>query len=148
MGVSTDAILAFGFDLGEELPEGLRNYKGEPDEDDEDGFEFCELIRHEAGIAGYPGEVETEEERKARWAACSAAENEYPVELIYHCSYDYPMYFLSVRGTQRTANRGYPTAVEMCAPVAQEKIDAMRAFCERYGIEWQEPRWFIFSMWG
>jgi len=66
---------------------------------------------------------------------------------VTHCSYDYPMHFLALRGTKTRAARGYPQAVTAEAP-SPEQIAAMRQFCEQYGIEWHEPAWHIFSLWG
>lgn len=142
MGVSTDAIIAFGFDLGEETPSFLK-----PNGDDESSIEFEEFVTNEAGI-NYPdgfryGTPEYTAYSEARDAALKAC----PVDVVMHCSYDYPMYFLAVRGTEVNASRGNPKKVE------QQQIDftavgAMREWCKNHGVEWQEPAWHIFSMWG
>jgi hypothetical protein len=149
MGVSTDAILAFGFDLGdaEDMSLAERFGAAERDEDEED-FDFDDWIARQAGAiypAGHSGIDSPEyraysEKRDAAIAAC-------PVEVITHCSYDYPMHFLALRGTERKAWRGHPVKVETPAPDAS-RLAAMRAFCEQHGIEWQEPAWHIFSLWG
>jgi hypothetical protein len=54
------------------------------------------------------------------------------------------MYFLAVRGTSTRASRGYPEVVNTDSP----NYAAMKEFCERYSIQWQEPQWHIFSLWG
>lgn len=146
MGVSTDAILAFGFDLGDEDDGTLaERFSAEEDGDD---FDFDDWIAKQAGAiypAGHAGidspeYVSYSEKRNAALAAC-------PVEVITHCSYDYPMHFLALRGTEARAWRGHPRSVQT-EPPQPERISAMRAFCEEHGIEWQEPQWHIFSMWG
>lgn len=57
------------------------------------------------------------------------------------------MYFLALRGSKTTARRGSPEKVATNPPDPQT-IAAMRKFCEEHGIEWEEPAWHIFSMWG
>jgi hypothetical protein len=141
MGVSTDALMAFGFDLGEELPESFTAYLG--DDENGEGFEADEfLLRdYDAGIPEW-----TPDGPPDYWHKRSEALGKLPVEIIAHCSGEYPMYFLAVRGTECQARRGYPSeAVQR--DIALREIGAMRAFCEKHGIEWQEPRWHIFSMW-
>jgi hypothetical protein len=131
MGTSTDAILAFGFDLGEELPEALTQM----DEDADEAWDFEAWLEDRLGL--------TDKEYKERRAAIDA----FPFDLVIHCSYDYPMYFLAARGTEQTAKRGYPEAVAM-KEATPEQAHAMRNFCEEFGIEWSEPKWHIFSLWG
>lgn len=137
MGQSTNAIMAFGFDLGEELPESFTY-------EDEDGeFEMDKFLAQDFGIdmpEWTPG-VGSEFFDKER-----AAISKIPVEIIDHCSGDYPMHFLAVRGTENSARRGYPEKAPQ-RPIEQSEIDALRAFCEKHDIEWQEPCWHIFSMW-
>jgi hypothetical protein len=148
MGVSTDAILAFGFNLLDE-EESLAALFGEQSKDDDgEAFEFDDWIARQAGATypeGHSGINSPEyrayaAKRDAAIAAC-------PVEIITHCSYDSPMYFLALRGTETRAWRGSPKAVET-PPPAPEQIDAMLAFCVSHRIEWKEPAWHIFSLWG
>lgn len=143
MGTSTNAILAFGFDLGEELPEAFQDSDG-----DGDNFDFDEWLNKKAG-AIYPVDHAgiKSPEYQAYSTACKAARAASPVDFITHCSYDYPMYFLAVPGTQTTARRGYPETVGT-PDVPPEAVAAMRKFCDEHSIEWQEPSWHIFSLWG
>ena len=147
MGVSTDAILAYGFDLGEEEDQSMAERFGAQVEDGE-SFDFEDWVAGRSG-AVYPaghGGIDSPEyrayaaKRDAAIAAC-------PVEMVMHCSYDYPMYFLAIRGTESRARRGYPQAV-VAGEVAPELVASARAFCEAHGIDWKEPAWHIFSMWG
>lgn len=143
MSTSTNAILAFGFNLtGED--EDIKEIFGV---DEEEEFDFEEWLLEEAGViypAGHAGidspeYVAYSSASKAAIAAC-------PVELVMHCSAEYPMHFLAVRGTVKMAHRGYPQAITTWMP-EQERIDAARAFCDELGIEWQESQWHIFSFW-
>lgn len=143
MGVSTNAILAFGFDLGEEWPEGLAT----PDNDEESGeSNWIDFLNSISGLT----EPETTNYKDpawpAHWAAQRAFEKAYPVTVEEHCSGESPMYFLALRGSVTSARRGYPTAIETPI-VAAEQWQALKTFCDTYGIPWQEPKWHIFSMW-
>lgn len=141
MGVSTDALLAFGVDLGDEYPESLLN------EDDEGDFEswvldHVGLARPTVSDYGHPD-----------WVAYFAKRNEiletFPVDLELHCSYDYPMYILCVRGTRKRASRGSPESLDASAlTVTPEQVAAFKAFCEEHDIDAGEPGWLLFSMWG
>lgn len=71
-----------------------------------------------------------------------------PADMVMHCSYDYPMYILAVRGTETTASRGYPETLDDALPtVPSEKIDAFKAWCAERGID-GDPKWILCSMWG
>jgi len=136
MGQSTDALMAFGFDLGEEMPESFTY-------DEDDGFEADEFLLRDYDVTipeWTPGIGQDYWRKKDELIAGL------PVEIITHCSGEYPMYFLAVRGTEHQARRGYPEKAPQRA-IEQSEIDALRAFCEKHGIEWQEPSWHIFSMW-
>jgi hypothetical protein len=132
MGQSTNAILAFGFDLGEfeDLPQSLQIAM------EEDGdFEWDKFLYEDYGIEPIDDYVKQE-----------AALKQVPIEVIYHCSNSYPMYFLSVRGTKQTALRGYPKAVTKMLTVP-DAHQALRDFCTKHSITYQEPAWHIFSYW-
>lgn len=131
MTQSTNAILAFGFDLGEELPDAFV---------DDEGFDFEAWAEKQAGMEWTPNDEGYFKRRDAMLA-------DLPVKIETHCSADSPMYFLALNGMGTLAHRGYPQAVEMPAPTV-EQIDAMLSFCEKHGIDWQEPKWHIFSYWG
>lgn len=143
MGQSTNAILAFGFDLGEELSEPLQSLMGEHESDTD------EVLAADAGIT-LP-QYESGCDYKAYSAAKDAGLAQLKIDMIPHCSGEYTMYFLAARGSDKKAFRGDPCALDAddldAGKFGQETIDAMRAFCERHSIEWQEPKWHIFSMW-
>lgn len=125
MGVSTDGILVFGIDLGEELPEFLEEFE-------DTWWDFTDSI---SGETDY----------KKR----SAFRDKFPVDLVRYCSYEYPMYILAVNGTETTVSRGYVEEIDpQQLTVEAEKIAALKNFCEEYGIEYSEPKWLLCSMWG
>lgn len=129
MGISSDGVLYFGFQVGgeEEKPEWM------------EGFEdFDDFLVAKAGLA----EDSPYEDRKKIIEAC-------PADLQLFCSYDYPMYVLGVRGAEHRAYRGNiveigPTQLS----VSQIKVDAFKGWCFANGIDWQEPKWLLCSMYG
>jgi hypothetical protein len=84
MGTSTDAILAFGVDLGEEVPKWVWDFAGVKQSGDDDGMSELDL---------------GEELEKAG------------LTIIFHCSCDCPMYVLAAHGSEIRAWRGSPQAV-------------------------------------
>lgn len=71
-----------------------------------------------------------------------------PVELVMHCSYDYPMYILAVKNSQFTASRGYPEEIDPeNLHISEEDLDNFNEFIDTYKIE-GSPKWWLASMWG
>ena len=141
MGVSNDAILAFGFSL-EERPECLdidgKNYENFSDmvidlelKEPNDSFE-------------YPNDNNSPEWGKYYEDIKKIKEN-CPLELIWFCSYEYPMYFIALKGTKIQANRGYTELASM-RNISAEDMDKLKDFCKKYSIDFKEPNWFLFSM--
>jgi hypothetical protein len=141
MKTSTDAIIAYGFDLGEDRPEFLEGYED---------FEDFIVAHTEIIEPQQPSHISPE--AGSHWRAYREARRQavesFPVELIIHCSNDYRMYFLAVRGTAIRAKRGTPIKLGVTFAPTKNEIRAMQEFCEKYGIEWQMPGWHLFSYWG
>lgn len=129
MGVSSDGILVYGIDLGEEKPAFL-----------EEDMEFDDLLMEEGGQLQYGDDGH---DFKNQWAFIAAQ----PVELTLYCSYDYPMYILSVRGTKADVSRGYVEEIASL-DVDADKRSAFIAWCVAHGIESPEPKWLLASMYG
>lgn len=140
MGVSTDAIIAFGFDLGEDLPDAWAEIEE---------FDFDELRADELGLQK-PEHRDYKKDWPEYWKKKTAILPTHAADLIYHCSGEYPMHFLAVNGTNIRASRGSPEALpsDLMTSLAPKKIAALREFCQRHNIEWQEPAWYLFSYWG
>lgn len=134
MGVSTDAILCFGVDLSEDYEDLLPWQQLEDDDNDFDTWV--------ARISG----ADTDD-----WKAIKEAAEKCPVELVSHCSYDYPMYIVAVRGTKITARRGSPKVISLDAIGGDDFIErqiAAERFCEEHGIPCGDFQWLLCSMWG
>lgn len=129
MGVSSDGILVYGIDLGEERPAFL----GE-------GAEFDDLLLQEGGQPKWGDDGFS-------WANKNAFLETQPADLTSYCSYDYPMYILSVRGTETNVARGYVKEISSLSVDAGKRA-AFIAWCEAHGIESPEPKWLLASMYG
>lgn len=132
MGQSTNAMLFFGFHVGDEdeLPEWL--------EFTEEIEDFDAWLAMKAGL---PKGGTYAEQRKIA-AGC-------PADLFTHCSSDHPMYILGVRGAELIAHRGFPT--EMSAThleISQGKILRFKGWCAANNIPYEEPKWWLCSYWG
>lgn len=144
MGISSDGLLVFGFPIGEEDENPLPNLLG----DGEDFEDFEDFIADEAGI-GQWSDYFTDEQSSHYLAKKCEVVAACPVDLVRHCSYEYPMYFLAVRGTDRSASRGSPEEISLeSMAVAPEKIEAAKQWCVEHNIEWQEPKWYLASLYG
>jgi hypothetical protein len=128
MSTSTNGILVFGIDFDESLPEFMGN------ETDFEDFLQVELKLPMYGSAGY-----SYEEKSKKIETC-------PANLVIHCSYDYPMYILALRGTEKTAHRGYPVEITSLE-IAPERLEAFKDWCKAHGIENPEPKWLLASLW-
>lgn len=132
MGVPSDGVLYFGFQVGgeDEVPEWL--------EDVED-HEFDTFLCQKAGLTY---ETSTWEERKKIIDAC-------PADLGQFCSYEYPMYVLFIREEEYRAYRGDIVELDLQEmQVEQKYIDEFKAWCLANDIKWQEPKWLLCSMYG
>lgn len=132
MGVSSDGMLYFGFPVGEdeEPPIWL--------EDTED-HDFEIFLIEKAGMSY---EKNSYEERSAVIKSC-------PADLMLYCSYDYPMYILSVRGCEHRVSRGHFKEITTdMLKVDEAKILDFKKWCEENNIEYKEPKWLLCSMYG
>lgn len=125
MGISSDALLVYGFDVGE-TPDFLAGEE-----------EFEDFVVRKAGLSDADWET--------KWAAVEAC----PAGWEQHCCDGFVMFILAVPGTTIRASRGYPkdiTPDKLVVP--QEKIDAFLAWCSGAGIEVQTPQWLLTSWMG
>jgi len=140
MSQSTDAILVFGIDYG-----GEPNFPWR-DEDNED----LDLETWWAKLNGLSEpEVEFSEKTKPLfheyWEKKTELFKACPIEELTHCSGEYPMYILAVKGTEKKASRGYPEY-----NVSLEPVDSFTLikFCQDHNISMpSKPSWILCSDW-
>lgn len=134
MGVNTDATICFGisYEEGHQFPwhEGI--FAGEIND------WWC--AQHGKSFDKY--------EDKKKWLE----KNPLPVEVVYHCTGDDPMFILAIPGTERTAWRGDPVELkfsELQAAVTDEKFVAFNTFINNYNLgNGTMPTWWLASYWG
>lgn len=138
MGQSTDAFLFFGFSLGEDtesLSDWEKKYaakKGvqEPTEEYDD-FDPVVVDKY-----------------NAYWDRCRELVDLEPCTIAFHCSGDYPIYYVAIKRTVSRASRGYPKEINP-AELADNcgERQALLAFCELMDIPPQSPKWWLASRW-
>ena len=154
MGTSTDAILCYGIsvDEGDELPWSDR------DKYDDGIYDWwIEESRWKPSIQPYdedgeplPNVSKEAIDRYHQERYNFSKTHPLPIELVEHCSYEYPMSIIAVPGTVTRASRGFPEAIDEDAikcPAPLSDIAAMREFCKKYSIAGEEG-WWLASMWG
>lgn len=138
MGQSTDAIVCYGVQLGEELPDSLK--------DDPDGF---------LDAMGAPPTApwcEEEGPQKEAWRESLRVRREFAkslgVRIERHCSGDYPMYTLVIAASVQRAARGYPEELRDTTALDDWTRRIMEA-CAVIGFKPDhEPTWWLQSYWG
>lgn len=144
MGTSTDAILAYGFNLGG-LDKGI-SFKGFDDGDMPEWAEgdFDEAV-HKRLLASVGFDEKWSKENEGFFARKREAERLLRVELVYHCSSEYPMYILSAKAF--SANRGYPVTVDFNIPADADKHLQEAAEVLELDLGNRTPRWLLASYW-
>lgn len=150
MGQSTDAILFFGFDLGEDFE---APWSGEDDTDTGDDWEdvyaekkglerpvhLCELMKWTPDQKIEYGEWSSKK---------SALVKDVGVAMSSHCSCECPMHY--VYSKQYMAYRGYGMIIRpVMLEVDEEDILKLREFVKFMGIDVgdEEPEWHLVSDW-
>lgn len=156
MGQSTDAYLFYGicFDEGalhdeddeytepqERLKRKLLEWSGfnEPEP------EFPESARGRGRTPEWEAWKVLHDAWEARKVAATLG-----VEVDAHCSCDYPMYFLTVKDIFFQAWRGDPKEIPLqeLAQRDTSELDArLKQACELMNWPYEQPKWYIASMW-
>lgn len=154
MGTSTDAILCWGIKLseedGERLPWADRAEELGFDEDDYEDYLAYALCGIEPPKEPYVDGAQNQN-YKDYWAAKREALKECGIELVTHCSYDYPMYILAISPSKVQASRGYPQTIlrsDMGRPETDNWQEKLSDACQKLGIEPAAGEWILCSLWG
>jgi hypothetical protein len=136
MGVSTDGILAFGVAL--ELEQEPFPWPGvDPESEEAEEMDLGMWLGKQAGLPD------------TDFAKMRELEAQCPIESVTHCSHEYPMFIVALRGYYKSASRGHvvevaPGFLNINAPA---HIRA-REWCEENGFPaFDDPKWLLCSMW-
>jgi hypothetical protein len=129
MGVSTDAYICFGINLGENLS-----------------------IPH-------PDNLEGEDDTLYQWEALEILEPKlvkYKLEVVPHCSEGHPMFVLGYEPSREWACRGYPETLNLKAmqklegkgkKAFKDFLDEEAELVRQLDLETDQPSWLLFSNW-
>ncbi len=142
MSISSDGIICYGICFGEEFefPFGC-------DVEDEDG----NPLEHEEFDDWYVDVILGVDSSEMDYKEKSDIINNSQLELCQHCSYDYPMYILCIRGTEHKAWRGDPTLLdfeEMNKFVTPEAVAELKRVAKIIDPDCGEPGWWLASLYG
>ena len=157
MGTSTDAILAYGYDLGgpeDEWRVEQLNDDGElqldwfnPEADDAD---FVEAAAGQLLTAA--GFTETDYKAAGYFARKRTAQERIGVEFNSYCSGDYPLFLIATK--RITVARGHIAQLDLAALAAEVKTngwdDKLHAALTVLGLtpKQDKPGWLLCSYWG
>lgn len=144
MGVSTDATLFWGIDLGEEIE--LHDHTNEFDL-----YEFNEQWQKaHAPASPEPTDYDSAEYAAYRKAYAGWRKSSENIAIDTHCSDSYPMYYVAVDRHTRHAGRGDLTSVDPRKMVSTYLDKQMLLkFLAEAGIKYEgEPGWLLCSYWG
>lgn len=153
MSVSTDALLYFGFTFfdSEGSPDKAPWDELGPDPDEEepdcDDWLFVKLSGSVRPTISYeaPGGADA---WRAWWKAKRNFLDALPIEVIVHCSNDYPIYAICVKESYRRAWRGQVIQIGKTIDADEAWDRLLRDHCEKLGISYQDPTWELVSYWG
>jgi hypothetical protein len=146
MGVSTNAILFWGIELGEENP-----LEEDPDAGADDTDAAAMYALKKEGLKEPEEEFSHEDEKilnlyKDYWDKRNKIHDAAGCEHDIHCSCDYPMHYAAVTESVTTARRGSPEEITSLVE-GHDWREKLRDYCETLGIPWQEPKWWLVSLW-
>lgn len=163
MGVTTNGIICFGISYPEDY-EFVWDKKPYDEIDDWwlreiQGYKNPFEIYNEKG--GWLNGVTASESRKDEYynvkREFEKTMEPLPVELVIHCSFDYAMYMVSVKGSVIEAYRGSPKVFNpKTMEIPTNDVLNLIEFCDKYCKpigEYDEPvklepHWYLCSLWG
>lgn len=140
MSTSTDGILAYGYDLGENFGVGYdqpENPSWLHDESEESYHD--QACRALFAAAGKPVEPDVYVDADDLKELCG-------IEVVYHCSDGCTMYILAAKHI--TARRGYPQEVDLTLPDDGHERLAWAVKVLELDLGDKKPGWLLASYWG
>lgn len=164
MGVSTDAVLFYGYAWEEDgrFPPTIDRDDEEEDEDSDDEWQDRVLTARGVPKVNWDtynrddvGEARQRWEKESGYAvrneAKKALTKDFPCEIGGHCSGDYPMPYVYLTKYAHTASRGEAAEVAGLPEPTDEEKAKLAAFIELLKIDVSEakgPGWLLVSYWG
>jgi len=97
------------------------------------GFSFCDTDKEEFAW------------EKDEWDnLCREADN-LGFKISYHGADEYPIWYISFAFTEVKASLGFPMEVGSLPEHEDSQIDDLHDFCDKHGINWQYPHWWLAS---
>lgn len=118
MGTSTDAILVWGFDLGNE-------------EDMSSELQERILFLNDEG-----------------YKELAAKEKELGVELVRHCHHECTSYIVGRTSALVVAHRGDPKEIKSLPHIWPSDEERLNRFAKWLGVKPEKGRWLLASYWG
>ena len=150
MGVSTDGILFYGIAYGEDGEHFEISELAESNGLDENDFEFEDLYALKVGV-DRPKEAfskASEPLYHQYWDKKREVNQQSGCEVGTYCSDGSPMYYVCIRDSEYTANRGYATEIPDGLTAKPEWKDKLKEYCGLMGLPYMEPAWLLVSYWG
>ena len=138
MGQSTDANLYYGIQFDEDFPPPGK-------EEDLDWEEFYAMRMGLPPIEAPYGN-ETKEMYSKYWELKRKLVENSVCKIGMHCSCDYPMYYVCIGKSETRASRGYPKVIKNLE-VEPNWDNTLREFCGLMGLKYEQPQWWLSSMW-
>lgn len=136
MSVSTDGMLFFGIVYGEGDVENFYDATAE--------WNRSHQPTQPQGLDYSPPEWDAWRKLNRAWER-----NGNKIEQGNYCSGEYPMYYVALSRHHRQASRGDPLQVDpMKLIVTEHDVQILREFCEKAGLPWKDPKWWLASYWG
>lgn len=138
MGVSTDAILCYGFSLDTEEGELPVFLSGD--------IEFDNFVAqlYDLSMPSCPHKSGDKEWREY-FEKKSELMKQVGIDIVRHCSDGYPMYILAIKESVKTARRGQTVELAQSVSVNTEWREKLMAFCKKANLEFQEPQLILCS---
>lgn len=146
MGVSTDGILFYGILLDEDIDYKFQNYYDEDTSEDIE-VDWEEYYAKQVGVIPPKEEYDDTNpgDYQKFWKESREAVAESHCEIGVHCSFDYPMYYVAVKEFRNS--RGFSTEISDLS-VTYNLVEKLKSFCKIMEIEYQDPKWYLVSVWG
>jgi len=140
MSISTDANLYYGIQLGtgEDITFPWKK----------EDLDWKEYYAMQMGLPPIeaPYTDETRNEYRQYWEKKNKLVETSKCSIGTHCSCDYPMYYVTINKSELRAPRGYPVVVGNIK-IEEDWDNALKQFCELMGLEYEQPQWWLSSMW-